>query len=170
MHPAMTTQRMRRTTRLPSGDLIGRCAAPRRSAILRTTASQLDEGATLQPETAETPTSGAPAVPGVIEEMRRHYSPPAGGETVTMLLTLTGDGGGTWLLRAGEELEAQLADPASPEAVAHVEMDVTTLRRLFSGEANRFDAVLDGRIRVRGDLDEAARLSWAFHRSDAAAS
>jgi putative sterol carrier protein len=99
----------------------------------------------------------------LVSEMAARYRPEeAGGFTGVIELTLTTRRGPQVFSIDCGVLSARARPGASPDAKLRVEAGVADFLRLGTGELRAPDAVLDGRLNVRGDFALALRIGELF--------
>ena len=95
-------------------------------------------------------------------ELQQRFRPEAAqGLNAVFQLNLTGDDGGTWHLVVLDKTCRILAG-AAPEPNATISLSSGDWEALTSGKLDAFTALLQGRLKIDGDMGLATRLPALF--------
>jgi len=93
--------------------------------------------------------------------MTRFRPEAARGLNATYQLRLTGNGGGVWHLVVLNQT-CQVFAGAAPRPTTTITLAAADWEPLVSGEIDAFSAILQGRMRIDGDLSLATKLPGLF--------
>jgi hypothetical protein len=106
----------------------------------------------------------------VIEELRKRFKPEnARNLSATYLITVRGQGGGSWLTKISDgtlEMTQQPPDqPAQADCLISVEAD--DLEEIIAGRLSAMTAALSGVLSIEGELGLAMQLVPVFFEGQA---
>ena len=76
-------------------------------------------------------------------------------------LNLTGEGGGDWHITVADQ-KCSLSSGVAPESDIGITMQAQDWKELVAGRLNAFDAFLQGKIQVDGDMSLAGQIQALF--------
>src|SRR5882724_6354309 len=96
------------------------------------------------------------AAANTIEELRKRFKPEnARNLNATYLITIRGNGGGSWLTKIHDGLlEFEQQDPASANSNADcmISVDAEDLEMIMAGKMSAMTAALSGVLAIEGEL------------------
>lgn len=105
-----------------------------------------------------------------IEELRKRFKPEnARNLNATYLITIRGNGGGSWLTKIADgKLEFEQQDPAKePVADCMISVDAEDLEMIIEGKMSAMTAALSGVLAIEGELGLAMQLVPIFFEGQA---
>jgi putative sterol carrier protein len=105
-----------------------------------------------------------------IDELRKRFKPEnARNLNATYLITIRGDGGGSWLTKIADgKLEMEQQDPSSaPPADCMISVDAEDLDMIMDGRMSAMTAALSGVLAIEGELGLAMQLVPIFFEGQA---
>jgi putative sterol carrier protein len=105
-----------------------------------------------------------------IEELRKRFKPEnARNLNATYLITIRGNGGGTWLTKIADgKLEFEPRDPnAKTPADCLISVDAEDLEMIMTGRMSAMTAALSGVLAIEGELGLAMQLVPIFFEGQA---
>ncbi len=105
-----------------------------------------------------------------IEELRKRFKPEnARNLNATYLITIRGNGGGTWLTKIADgKLEFEPRDPSTkPQADCLISVDAEDLEMIMTGRMSAMTAALSGVLAIEGELGLAMQLVPIFFEGQA---
>jgi len=105
-----------------------------------------------------------------IEELRKRFKPEnARNLNATYLITIRGNGGGTWLTKIADgTLEFLPSDPdTKPQADCLISVDAEDLEMIMTGRMSAMTAALSGVLAIEGELGLAMQLVPIFFEGQA---
>jgi putative sterol carrier protein len=105
-----------------------------------------------------------------IEELRKRFKPEnARNLNATYLITIRGNGGGTWLTKIADgKLEFEPRDPnTKPQADCLISVDAEDLELIMTGRMSAMTAALSGVLAIEGELGLAMQLVPIFFEGQA---
>lgn len=102
------------------------------------------------------------SVTQMMAELPQHFSAEvAGSMNSTMQLDISGDGGGQWhVIVADGKVEVHEGVAATPQMTLGVA--ATDYLALVNGEANPMQLFMQGKIKIKGDMQLAMKLQSLF--------
>ena len=106
----------------------------------------------------------------VIEELRKRFKPEnARNLSATYLITVRGQGGGSWLTKISDgTLEMTQQSPDSPaQADCLISVEADDLEEIIAGRLSAMTAALSGVLSIEGELGLAMQLVPVFFEGQA---
>lgn len=106
----------------------------------------------------------------VIEELRKRFKPEnARNLSATYLITVRGQGGGSWLTKINDgTLEMTQQSPDSPaQADCLISVEADDLEEIIAGRLSAMTAALSGVLSIEGELGLAMQLVPVFFEGQA---
>ncbi len=108
-----------------------------------------------------------------IEELRKRFKPDAARNlSATYLITIRGDGGGSWLTKISEGTcefieQAHPVDTSSVPADCFISINAEDLEYIMTGQMSAMTAALSGILAIEGELGLAMQLVPIFFEGQA---
>ncbi|MBS2004201.1 MAG: SCP2 sterol-binding domain-containing protein [Candidatus Obscuribacterales bacterium] len=106
----------------------------------------------------------------VIEELRKRFKPEnARNLSATYLITVRGQGGGSWLTKISDgTLEMTQQPPGdAPQADCMISVEADDLEEIIAGRLSAMTAALSGVLSIEGELGLAMQLVPVFFEGQA---
>ncbi len=98
----------------------------------------------------------------VLAELVARFRPEAAqGLRAIYQLNLTGEGGGDWHITIADQ-KCSLSSGVAPEPDIGITMQAQDWKELVAGRLNAFDAFLQGKIQIDGDISLASQIQTLF--------
>jgi putative sterol carrier protein len=107
------------------------------------------------------PAQAAPTLADYARAMPRGFRPDRAGALRTVYQFQVGDGGGTWTVAIGN-LVCTVSEGQTASPVAIIQISGSDFIKLAQGQLNAVQAYQQGRIKVTGDVNLAAKISDIF--------
>ena len=108
-----------------------------------------------------------------IEELRRRFKPDAARSlSATYLISIRGEGGGSWLIKIHEGdcefiPQDQSVDPSQTGADCTISVNADDLEMIMAGQMSAMTAALSGVLAIDGELGLAMQLVPIFFEGQA---
>lgn len=101
-------------------------------------------------------------IAGVFEEMVKHFSPDAAGDTaVSYLFDISGPKGGKWVLDIADK-KCELVNGSVPSPTVTISLSDEDWLAIREGKLNSQMAFMQGKLRIAGDMNLAMKLQTMF--------